>query len=59
MDVELLDLYDRCYVRQVVVDNAMNRRSRELLEVIEKLRGECDVIKEMERAREEESESIR
>ncbi|GKC61124.1 UBN2 domain-containing protein [Tanacetum coccineum] len=59
MDVELLDLYDRCYARQVVVDNAVNRRSRELLEVIEKLRGECDVIKEMERAREEESESLR
>ncbi|GKF86486.1 hypothetical protein Tco_0254313, partial [Tanacetum coccineum] len=38
MDVELLDLYDRCYARQVVIDNAVNRRSRELLEVIEKLR---------------------
>ncbi|GKC79353.1 ribonuclease H-like domain-containing protein [Tanacetum coccineum] len=46
MDVELLDLHDRCYARQVVVDNAVNRRSRELLAVIEKLRGECDVIKE-------------
>ncbi|GJV04082.1 hypothetical protein Tco_1337651 [Tanacetum coccineum] len=34
-------------------------RSRELLEVIEKLRGECDVIKERERAREEESEGLR
>ncbi|GKG59343.1 hypothetical protein Tco_0604994, partial [Tanacetum coccineum] len=56
--VELLDLYDRCYARQAVVDNAVNRRSRELLE-IEKLRGECDVIKEMERAQEEESESLR
>ncbi|GJZ03071.1 hypothetical protein Tco_0521032 [Tanacetum coccineum] len=59
MDVELLDLHDRCYARQAVVDNAVNRRSRELLEVIEKLRGECDVIKERERAREEESESLR
>ncbi|GKF75061.1 hypothetical protein Tco_0224505, partial [Tanacetum coccineum] len=59
MDVELLDLHDRCYARQAVVDNVVNRRSRELLEVIEKLRGECDVIKERERAREEESESLR
>ncbi|GKC92006.1 hypothetical protein Tco_1157448 [Tanacetum coccineum] len=33
--------------------------SCELLEVIEKLRGECDVIKERERAREEESEGLR
>ncbi|GJU32877.1 hypothetical protein Tco_1176466 [Tanacetum coccineum] len=59
MDVELLDLNDRCYARQAVVDNAVNRRSRELLEVIEKLRGECDVIKERERAQEEEYESLR
>ncbi|GJU54010.1 hypothetical protein Tco_1227724 [Tanacetum coccineum] len=59
MDVELLDLHDRCYARQAVVNNTVNRRSRELLEVIEKLRGECDVIKEKERAREEESESLR
>ncbi|GJX18702.1 hypothetical protein Tco_0221379 [Tanacetum coccineum] len=41
-----------------VVDNAVNRRSHELLEVIEKLRGECDVIKDRERAREEEFESL-
>ncbi|GJT88247.1 hypothetical protein Tco_1069964, partial [Tanacetum coccineum] len=59
MDVKLLDLHDRYYARQAVIDNAMNRRSRELLEVIEKLREECDVIKERERAREEESESLR
>ncbi|GKF49228.1 hypothetical protein Tco_0142479, partial [Tanacetum coccineum] len=59
MDVELLDLHDRCYARQNVVDNAVNKRSRKLLEVIEKLRGECDVIKERERAQEKESESLR
>nr|GEV82062.1 ribonuclease H-like domain-containing protein [Tanacetum cinerariifolium] len=29
-DKELLDLHDRCYARQVVVDNAVNRRSCEL-----------------------------
>ncbi|GJY93601.1 hypothetical protein Tco_0509383 [Tanacetum coccineum] len=38
MDVELLDLHDRCYARQAVVDNDVNSRSRELLQVIEKLR---------------------
>ncbi|GJS51893.1 hypothetical protein Tco_0625255 [Tanacetum coccineum] len=42
-----------------VVDNDVNRRSRELLEVIEKLRGECNVIKERERAWEEVSKSVR
>ncbi|GKB56381.1 hypothetical protein Tco_0912567, partial [Tanacetum coccineum] len=36
-DVDLLDLHDRCYARQAVVDNVVNRRSRELLKVIEKL----------------------
>ncbi|GKB80880.1 hypothetical protein Tco_0947775, partial [Tanacetum coccineum] len=54
MDVELMDLYNRCYAMQAVVDNAVNRRSRKLLQVIEKLRGEFDVMRNMERAREEE-----
>nr|GEX72826.1 hypothetical protein [Tanacetum cinerariifolium] len=45
MDVELLDLHDRCYARHAIIDNAINRRSCELLEVIEKLRGECDANK--------------
>nr|GEX72828.1 hypothetical protein [Tanacetum cinerariifolium] len=52
---KLLDLHDRCYARHAIIDNAVNRRSCELLEVIEKLRGECDVIKERKRAWEEES----
>nr|GEW48800.1 RNA-directed DNA polymerase, eukaryota, reverse transcriptase zinc-binding domain protein [Tanacetum cinerariifolium] len=56
MDVDLLDLHDRCYPRQVVVDNVVNKRSRELLHVIEKLSGEFDVIKDGERARKEECE---
>ncbi|GKE84481.1 hypothetical protein Tco_1558223, partial [Tanacetum coccineum] len=38
LDVDLLDLHDYCYVMQAIMDNAVNRRSRELLEVIEKLR---------------------
>ncbi|GJX28978.1 hypothetical protein Tco_0237057 [Tanacetum coccineum] len=59
MDVELLDLYDHCYARQAIVDNAVNRRSRELLQVIEKLKGKFDVMRSRERAREEECEGLR
>ncbi|GJR43956.1 hypothetical protein Tco_1312059 [Tanacetum coccineum] len=59
MDVELLDLHDRCYARQAFLDNAVTSRSRELLQAIEKIRGECDVMKEKERAREEECEELR
>ncbi|GKB30085.1 UBN2 domain-containing protein [Tanacetum coccineum] len=59
IDVELLDLYDRCYARQAVVNNAINRRSQKLLQVIEKLRGEFDVMKDIERARDEECEELR
>ncbi|GJW53859.1 hypothetical protein Tco_0097944 [Tanacetum coccineum] len=59
MDVELLDLHDRSYVRQAVVDNAVNKRSRELLQVIEKLRCEFDVMRNRKRAREEECEGLR
>nr|GEY49362.1 UBN2 domain-containing protein [Tanacetum cinerariifolium] len=58
LDVDLLDLYDRCYARQAVVDNAVNRRSRELLEVIEKLRGEVDVMRARELACKEECEGL-
>ncbi|GKF44440.1 hypothetical protein Tco_0130992, partial [Tanacetum coccineum] len=58
LDVDQLDLHDRCYARQAVVDNAVNRRSRELLEVIEKLRGEADVMRARKLAREEECEGL-
>ncbi|GJX19164.1 hypothetical protein Tco_0221841 [Tanacetum coccineum] len=54
MDLELLDLHDRCYARQAVVDNAVNRRACEFLQVIERMSGEADVIKARERSREEE-----
>ncbi|GJX22629.1 hypothetical protein Tco_0227074 [Tanacetum coccineum] len=37
-------LHDRCYARQAFFENVVNRRSRELLEVIEKLRDEQNVI---------------
>nr|GEY91384.1 MAK10-like protein [Tanacetum cinerariifolium] len=59
MDVELLDIYDRYYARQAVVDNGINRRSHELLQVIEKLRGKFDVIRGREKDREEECEGLR
>nr|GEU72897.1 hypothetical protein [Tanacetum cinerariifolium] len=35
LDVDLLDLHNRCYTRQSVMDNAMNKWSRELLEAKE------------------------
>ncbi|GJU17057.1 hypothetical protein Tco_1145023 [Tanacetum coccineum] len=59
LDVDLLDLHDRCYARQAVVDNAVNRRSHEILEVTEKLRGEADVMRARELAREEECKGLR
>ncbi|GKD03026.1 hypothetical protein Tco_1178000 [Tanacetum coccineum] len=58
LDVDLLDLHDRCYARQVVMDNAVNRRSCEPLEVIEKLRGEAEVMRAKELAYEEECEGL-
>ncbi|GKB40408.1 hypothetical protein Tco_0885350 [Tanacetum coccineum] len=42
MDLELLDIHDRCYARQAFIDNVVNRRSHELLGVIEKLRAKCE-----------------
>ncbi|GJZ39898.1 hypothetical protein Tco_0586461 [Tanacetum coccineum] len=58
LNVDLLDLYNRCYARQAVVNNAVNKISRELLEVIEKLRDEADVLRARELACEEECEGI-
>ncbi|GJW23820.1 hypothetical protein Tco_0037631 [Tanacetum coccineum] len=37
MDLELLDLHDRCYARHAMVDNAVNRRAHKFLQVIEKI----------------------
>ncbi|GKB44075.1 hypothetical protein Tco_0889017 [Tanacetum coccineum] len=47
------------YHLKAVVDNVVNRRSRELLKVIEQIRGKCDVIKERERAIDEECEGLK
>ncbi|GKB54221.1 hypothetical protein Tco_0904974 [Tanacetum coccineum] len=59
MNVELLDLHDRCYVRQTVMDNAVNRRALELLKVVEQMKGECDVLKEKEKARDKECDELK
>ncbi|GKD47741.1 hypothetical protein Tco_1276717 [Tanacetum coccineum] len=58
LDVDLLNLYNCCYARQDVMDNAVNRRSCNLLEVIKKLRGEADVMRARELAHEEECEGL-
>ncbi|GKD83661.1 hypothetical protein Tco_1350500 [Tanacetum coccineum] len=59
IDLELLDIHDRCYTRQAMVDNTVNKRVRECLQVIEKMRVEADVIKARERSRKEECEELR
>ncbi|GJR91678.1 hypothetical protein Tco_0215689 [Tanacetum coccineum] len=59
LDVELLDLHDRCYARQAVVDNAVNQRARELLKVVEQMKEQCEVLKEREKARDNECEELR
>ncbi|GJS33211.1 hypothetical protein Tco_0531593 [Tanacetum coccineum] len=59
LDLELLDLHDHCYVRQVVVDNVVNRRARELIKVVEQMKGECDVLKEREKAKDQECEDLK
>ncbi|GJX36189.1 hypothetical protein Tco_0247746 [Tanacetum coccineum] len=59
MDLELLDLHEHCYARQTMVDNVVNRRACEFLQVIKKMSHETDVIKARERSREEECEGLR
>ncbi|GJU91563.1 hypothetical protein Tco_1303986 [Tanacetum coccineum] len=59
LDVELLDLHDRCYAKQVVVDNAVNKRPRELLKVIDQIRAECDLLKDREKERDHECEELK
>nr|GEY29829.1 hypothetical protein [Tanacetum cinerariifolium] len=59
IDIELSDLRDRCYARQDFLDNAVNSRSRVLLQVIEKIKGECDMMKQRNIAWEECGEELR
>ncbi|GKE17551.1 hypothetical protein Tco_1425128 [Tanacetum coccineum] len=48
---ELLDFHDRCYARQVVLDNVMNQRTRKLLKTGDQVKEEIDVIKKREKSR--------
>ncbi|GJY73941.1 hypothetical protein Tco_0478372 [Tanacetum coccineum] len=58
-NANLLDLHDRCYARKAVVDNVVNRRSREMLKVIDQIKAECDVMKEREKARDQDCEELK
>nr|GEY11042.1 integrase, catalytic region, zinc finger, CCHC-type, peptidase aspartic, catalytic [Tanacetum cinerariifolium] len=42
IDLELLDLYDRCYARQAVIDNVVNKRERTRDEECEGLWVKCE-----------------
>ncbi|GJZ22738.1 hypothetical protein Tco_0559777 [Tanacetum coccineum] len=43
-------------LRKMTIHNAANRRSRELLKMIDQIRVECDVLKDREKARDQECE---
>ncbi|GJZ67730.1 hypothetical protein Tco_0630970, partial [Tanacetum coccineum] len=43
----------------IIVDNTVNRRSRELPKVIDQIRAECDVLKDREDARDQECEELK
>nr|GEV88786.1 hypothetical protein [Tanacetum cinerariifolium] len=59
LDVELLDLHDCCYARQAIMDNVVNRRARELLKVVEQIKGECDFLMAREKAGDKECEELK
>ncbi|GKG45454.1 hypothetical protein Tco_0495532, partial [Tanacetum coccineum] len=58
-DAELLDLHNYYYTKQAVMDNAMKCRDQELLKVVEQIRGEYEVLKERDKAREKECEDLK
>ncbi|GKE33243.1 hypothetical protein Tco_1452565 [Tanacetum coccineum] len=45
---QLYDIHDRAYMRQVVLDNVVNSRTRRLIYALHKARASCDVIRERE-----------
>ncbi|GJZ74795.1 hypothetical protein Tco_0639260 [Tanacetum coccineum] len=59
LDLELFDLHGCCYAMQAVVDNSVNRKARELLKVVEQINGECKVLKDREKSRDQECEELR
>ncbi|GJY59317.1 retrovirus-related pol polyprotein from transposon TNT 1-94 [Tanacetum coccineum] len=51
---KLYDIHDKAYMRQVVLDNVMNRRTRELMSTLTKAKASCDAIRERERDKDKE-----
>ena len=49
---KLCDLHDKSYVRQVVSDNHLNARARELVNFVKNAKEEVGVIRAMEKSRE-------
>ncbi|GJV97924.1 hypothetical protein Tco_1549501 [Tanacetum coccineum] len=46
---KLCNIYDNAYMWQVVLDNVMNRKTRELMSTLTKARASCDAIREREK----------
>ncbi|GJW46145.1 hypothetical protein Tco_0077791 [Tanacetum coccineum] len=46
---KLCDIHDKAYIRQVVLDNVMNKQNRELMSTFSEARVACDVIRETEK----------
>ncbi|GJX78878.1 hypothetical protein Tco_0327027 [Tanacetum coccineum] len=45
---KLYDIYDRAYMRQAILDNMLNSRTRKLMSTLLKVRASCGAIWEME-----------
>ncbi|GKE94983.1 hypothetical protein Tco_1579838, partial [Tanacetum coccineum] len=45
---QLCDVHDGAYMRQAVLDNMLNSRTRELIYALHKARASCDAIRERE-----------
>ncbi|GKA59780.1 hypothetical protein Tco_0759093 [Tanacetum coccineum] len=41
---KLCDIHDRVYMRQVVLDNTLNRRTRKLMSALSKAQTSCDIV---------------
>nr|GEV65627.1 hypothetical protein [Tanacetum cinerariifolium] len=48
---KLCDIHDRTYMRQVFLDNTLNKRTRKLMSALSKARASCDAIREREVAK--------
>ncbi|GJW71415.1 hypothetical protein Tco_0128332 [Tanacetum coccineum] len=54
-----LENANACHLKVLVVDNAVNRRSRELSKVIDQIWTECDVLKDRDNAMDQECEELK